>query len=71
MQNANSRPLGRSGRYGAKDLNTVNIKHIHNHFVNSNDDMSQLKKHYRIQRFTTKRILQREKETKDMKGRGN
>lgn len=43
MQKANSRPLGRSGRYGAKDLDTANIKHIHNRFVNSNDDMPQLK----------------------------
>lgn len=68
MQNANSRPLGRSGQYGAKDLDTVSIKHMHNHFVNSNDDMSQLKKHYRMQRFSIKRILQREKRIKGYEG---
>lgn len=51
MQNANSRPLGRSGRYGAKDLDTVNIKHIHIHFVNSNDDMSQLQKYFLMQKI--------------------
>ena len=68
MQNANSRPLGRSGRYGAKDLDTNNIKHIHNHFVNSNDDMSQLKKYYRYAKIHYKAHTTKGKRNKGREG---